>query len=208
MPKPKYYVVWKGRQTGIFATWEECAAQVSGFYNAQYKAFENRELAEIAFQSSYEDYKGKRAPTLSPAELALIGRPIPESYCVDASCIGYPGPLEYRCVHTASGKQLFHQGPFEHGSNNIGEFLAIVHALALFQKRSINEPIYTDSETALAWVKKKHCKTRLPRDERNEKIFELIARAEDWLNKNEYANEVLKWDTNAWGEIPADYGRK
>lgn len=208
MPKPKYYVVWKGRKCGIFTTWEECAAQVSGFTDAQYKAFENRELAEIAFKSSYEDYKGKRVPTYSPAMLAVIGQPIAESYSVDASCIGYPGPLEYRCVHTASGKQLFHQGPFEHGSNNIGEFLAIVHALALFQQRGISAPLYTDSETALTWVKKKQCKTKLPRDERNEKLFELIARAEDWLNKNDYANEVLKWDTNAWGEIPADYGRK
>lgn len=208
MPKPKYYVVWQGRKTGIFTTWEECAAQVSGYTDAQYKAFENREAAEIAFKSNYEDFKGKRVPTLSPAELALIGQPIAESYSVDASCIVNPGPLEYRCVHTTSGKQLFHQGPFEHGSNNIGEFLAIVHALALFQQHGISAPIYTDSETALAWVKKKHCKTKLPRDERNAKLFDLIARAEDWLNKNDFANEVLKWDTNAWGEIPADYGRK
>jgi ribonuclease HI len=208
MAKQKYYVVWKGRKTGIFTSWAECSAQVTGFNGAEYKSFENREAAEVAYQSAYEEYKGKRVPTLSPSMLEIIGKPVEDSYCVDASCIGYPGPLEYRCVHTTTGKQIFHQGPFSNGSNNVGEFLAIVHALALFQKRNITAPIYTDSETALIWVQGKKCKTRLEKDETNAPLFDLITRAEDWLSKNEYSNGVLKWDTNAWGEIPADYGRK
>ena len=208
MPKQKYYVVWKGHKTGVFSTWQECAAQVTGFNGAEYKSFENLEAAEIAFKSAYEEYKGIRVPTLSPAMLEIIGKPIEDSYCVDASCIGYPGPLEYQCVHSTSGKLIFHQGPFENGSNNIGEFLAIVHALALFKKQNINVPIYSDSETAITWVKNKKCKTKLPQDDKNGEIFDLIARAENWLNNNDYPNELLKWDTNAWGEIPADYGRK
>lgn len=208
MPKQKYYVVWKGRKTGVFTTWQECSAQVTGFNGAEYKSFENLEAAEIAFKSAYEEYKGIRVPTLSPAMLEIIGKPIEDSYCVDASCIGYPGSMEYKCVHTTTQQEIFHQGPFENGSNNIGEFLAIVHALALFKKRDISLPIYTDSETALTWVKNKKCKTKLPQDDKNTPIFDLITRAEDWLNKNEYTNKLLKWDTNAWGEIPADYGRK
>lgn len=208
MPKPKYYVVWKGRKNGIFTTWEECSAQVTGFIGAEYKSFEKREDAESAYQSVYEEHKGKRVPTVSQPMLEIIGKPIEDSYSVDASCIGYPGPLEYKCVHTTTGQRIFHQGPFENGSNNIGEFLAIVHALALFNKLKINAPIYTDSETALVWVKNMKCKTKLPQDEKNAPIFDLIARAEEWLNNNEYSNDILKWDTNAWGEIPADYGRK
>jgi ribonuclease HI len=208
MAKQKYYVVWKGRKTGIFNTWQECSAQVTGFNGAEYKSFENRELAEVAFQSNYEEFKGKRVPTLSPAMLELIGDPINDSYCVDASCIGYPGPLEYKCVHTTTRKLIFQQGPFEKGSNNIGEFLAIVHALALFKKRNISAPIYTDSETALLWIKNKKCNTKLAQGEKNAPIFALIARAENWLDNNDYSNDVLKWNTNAWGEIPADYGRK
>lgn len=208
MTKQKFYVVWKGRKTGVFNTWQECSAQVTGFYGAEYKSFENREAAEAAYKSEYEEYKGIRVPTLSPAMLEIIGKPIEESYCVDASCIGYPGPMEYKCVHTTTQQEIFHQGPFENGSNNIGEFLAIVHALALFKKRDISLPIYTDSETALTWVKNKKCKTKLPQDDKNSPIFDLITRAEDWLNNNEYTNKLMKWDTNAWGEIPADYGRK
>ena len=119
---------------------------MSGFNGAEYKSFENRGQAEEAFRSAYENYKGKRVSTLSPEALAIIGKPLADSYSVDAACTGNPGPMEYRCVHTATGKQLFHQGPFENGSNNIGEFLAIVHALALFKQRGITAPIYSDSE--------------------------------------------------------------
>jgi ribonuclease HI len=201
-------VVWKGRQTGIFISWEECSAQVSGFNGAEYKSFESRRQAEEALRNNYEDYKGKRVSSLGPEALAIIGNPITDSYCVDAACTGNPGPMEYRCVHTATSKQLFHQGPFENGSNNIGEFLAIVHALALFQQRSISAPIYSDSETAISWVKQKRCKTKLAKDESNAAIFDLIVRAESWLAENQYDTILLKWDTNAWGEIPADFGRK
>lgn len=208
MGKQKFYVVWKGRNTGIFTSWKDCSDQVTGFAGAEYKSFENRDLAEAAYQSSYEEYKGKRVSTLSPEALGIIGKPVEESYCVDASCIGNPGLMEYKGVHTTTGKIIFQQGPFENGSNNIGEFLAIVHALVLLKKRENTAPIYSDSEVAINWVKEKKCKTKLSQDEKNAAIFDLISRAENWLKENDYPNQLLKWDTNAWGEIPADYRRK
>jgi ribonuclease HI len=208
MANRKFYVVWKGRVPGIYETWDACSEQITGYSGAEYKSFLTRTEAEKAYSEAYEEYKGKKPTTYTPETLALIGKPIADSYSVDASCIGNPGIMEYRCVHTTSGEVLFKQGPYENGTNNIGEFLAIVHALALFQKREINLPIYTDSETALNWVKIKKCKTKLPQDDKNEKIFELISRAEDWLLNHEVTTTINKWDTNAWGEIPADYGRK
>jgi len=208
MPKTRYYVVWKGRKTGIFSSWAECAAQVSGFEGAEYKAFDTRSAAEAAFKAVYADYKGKRIVELDERVLRAFGRPIAESYCVDASSIGNPGRMEYHCVHTTTRKELFRQGPFENGTNNVGEFLAIVHALSLFKERGWKYPLYSDSATAILWVRIKKCKTKLPRDDKNGPIFDLIARAEDWLQKNTYDIPVLKWETHAWGEIPADYGRK
>jgi ribonuclease HI len=206
--KQKYYVVWKGRKPGIYLNWEDCSAQVTGFAGAEYKAFDSKSAAEKAFQGDYEDYKGQHVSALSQAQLLAIGKPILESYAVDAACSGNPGPLEYRCVHTGTRKQLFKQGPFEHGTNNVGEFLAIVHALALFKQKGIALPIYSDSENAIGWVKGKKCKTKLPPDDRNAPLFELVARAEQWLAENDYPNPILKWETEAWGEIPADFGRK
>ncbi len=207
MPK-KFYVVWKGRKTGIFESWDECSAQVTGYPDAEYKAFPNREAAEEAFRRPYEEYKGKRIPALSQERLIEIGPPILPSYSVDAACSGNPGVLEYRCVNNQTGREIFRQGPFENGTNNIGEFLALVHALALFKKKGIDLPIYSDSVDAMGWVQDKKCKTRLVRDEKNAELFNLIERAEAWLRDNDYANPILKWETEAWGEIPADFGRK
>jgi len=206
--KPKFYVVWKGRKTGIFTSWEECSAQVSGFTGAEYKAFDTRAAAEKAYASSYNEYKGKPAAAFNQSRLFEPGGPILDSYSVDASCIGNPGILEYRCVHTRTGRTVFHEGPFENGTNNIGEFLAIVHALARCKQQGDRQPIYSDSDTALAWLKKKKAKTTLSIGAGNPLLFDLITRAEAWLSQNDYPNQVLKWDTAAWGEIPADYGRK
>ncbi len=214
--KQKYYVVWRGRRTGVFSDWEACQEQIRGYPGAQYKAFPTLVVAEAAFRDPPPERRYElpapaqiRQPRPRPsARLFDAGGPILPSFAVDAACSGSPGPVEYRCVNTGSGEEIFHQGPFERGTNNIGEFLALVHALALFKKQRISWPIYSDSHNAISWVKFKKCRTKLPRDERNARLFDLIARAETWLRENEYANQVLKWDTRAWGEIPADFGRK
>ena len=131
-----------------------------------------------------------------------------ESLSVDASCLGNPGKMEYRGIHTGTGKAIFRVGPFEKATNNIGEFLAIVHALALLKKQQLDIPVYSDSTNGMLWVKQKKCKTKLQPVEENKPVFELIRRAETWLQNNTYSNPVLKWDTKNWGEIPADFGRK
>lgn len=213
----KFYVVWKGRQTGIFTSWDECAKQVNGFPGAEYKSFATRSEAQNAFQRAYSDYvtatphrrrERKSSSHLSEDQLRRIGQPIAESYSVDAACSGNPGALEYRGVHTSTRQEFFRQGPYQDGTNNIGEFLAIVHALALFKRDKITAPIYSDSKIAINWVESKQCRTKLERTSANAKLFDLIERAEKWLLENDYENRVIKWRTFIWGENPADYGRK
>ena len=106
--------------------------------------------------------------------------------------------MEYRGVHVASRQQVFHYGPV-YGTNNIGEFLAIVHGLALLKQKGFDMPIYSDSVNAIGWVKQKKCKTKLPRDSRTEQLFLLIERAEKWLRENTYSTPILKWETKQWG---------
>lgn len=137
-----------------------------------------------------------------------IDKPILNSISVDASCLGNPGPIEYKGVHTNSKRVLFNVGPIPGGTNNIAEFLAIVHALALLNKHNRNDAVYSDSQTAIVWVKNKKINTQLKPSKNNSKIFELIKRAEYWLRQNTYSNPVLKWNTKSWGEISADFGRK
>lgn len=209
--KKKYYVVWKGKKTGVFTSWNVCKKQITGFEGAEYKAFIDKEEAERAFTKTYNDYKGKstKKVVLSASEKAKYGTPILQSLSVDAACAGNPGKLEYRGVLTHSKKQVFIQGPFIKGTNNIGEFLALVHGIALLKSKNLDDlPIYSDSRIAMAWVKKKQCRTNVQFSAKNQDLLVLIKRAEKWLKENTYKNPILKWETKAWGEIPADFGRK
>jgi ribonuclease HI len=207
MPEQKYYVVWKGRKTGVFTSWAECEKQVKGFVGAEYKAFGTLKEAESAFRSKYEAYKG-RPSSLGKWREASVKPTLP-SICVDAACSGSPGKLEYRGVFTESAKEFFRVGPFPDGTNNVGEFLAIVHALTWLMKNNKQMPVYSDSENAIAWVYTGECRTRLKRTARNIPLFVMIRGAENWLAENELRDDaVLKWDTGLWGEIPADFGRK
>ena len=210
MAKNKFYVVWKGLNPGIYDNWAECKAQVDGQEGAKYKSFENREEAAKAFEAGYTHYLKTASSPKAVARLAPeapIGNPINESLAVDAACSGNPGPMEYRGVHVASRQEIFHFGPMK-GTNNIGEFLALVHGLALLKQKGFDMPIYSDSVNAISWVKQKKCKTKLPRTPETEALFLLIERAEKWLRENTYSTRILKWETKEWGEIPADFGRK
>ncbi len=207
MSNQKYYVVWKGRKPGIFASWGECEKQIKGFAGAQFKAFGSLREAESAYRSAYESYKG-RPSSLGKWKAASV-QPILPSICVDAACSGSPGKLEYRGVYTESGDKIFHFGPFPDGTNNVGEFLAIVHALTWMVKHKSPLPVYSDSENGISWVYTGECKTSLKRTTKNAPLFAMIRSAENWLAENELEDDaVLKWDTELWGEIPADFGRK
>ncbi len=208
--KKKFYVVWEGKEPGIFDSWDKCKKSIEGYQGAKYKSFLTLEKAKEAFNGNPAEYIGKdiHESELSPEELKSIGKPILKSICVDAACSGAPGKMEYQGVFNFENVLLFRNGPFEDGTANVGEFLAIVHALAWCKKRNINYPIYSDSKIAIKWVLDKKAKTKLVKNKKNEKLFDLIERAENWLKNNTWDNALLKWETKAWGEIPADFGRK
>lgn len=209
--KQKFYVVWKGNKPGIYTSWEECKKQVHGFATPVFKAFQNREIAVKAYSDSPGKYMGDNYTEpvmLKKYQNKKIGSPIKNTLSVDAACSGNPGPLEYQGVDTNTGKLIFHQGPFPFGTVNIGEFLALVHGLALLKSQNSNMPIYSDSITAMSWVRKKAIKTNLERNAKTEELYKLVDRALIWIKNNTWKNEILKWETAVWGEIPADFGRK
>lgn len=212
MAKKKFYVVWVGNNPGIYETWQECQEQISGFPQAQYKSFKTLEEAKLAFEGSPNNYIGKEAGEgkipLTAEQIKQYGKPIGESIAVDGAASGKTKLAEYQGVFTETKTPLFHAGPYEDGTNNIAEFLAIVHALAYCKKHNLNYPIYSDSRTAMSWVRNKSVKTTQARTPKNEQLFQLIQRALNWLESNQYQNKILKWETKAWGENPADFGRK
>lgn len=244
--KPKFYVVWQGREPGVYRSWEECCAQVHGCPGAVYKSFKSEAEAQAAFSSPADDYVQRGRPAVASAEesaetplpekkvqtqsahVPLSANELPPSppdyrndtvlslpmevradaLAVDAACSGNPGPMEYRGVDLATGQEVFHYGPV-HGTNNIGEFLAIVHALALLRQQGRVCTVYSDSHNAMLWVRARKCRTKLERTPKTEKLYQLIARAEAWLQTHTWSDiPLLKWETDRWGEIPADFGRK
>ncbi len=200
--KSKYYVVWEGHKKGVYNSWEECKLQINNFKGAKYKSFGCLKDASDALTKDYKIYISK-SKLITSDEL-----PNYNSISVDAASSGNPGIMEYQGVDTKTKKLLFNHGPFKQGTNNIGEFLALVHGLAELKKMKSNKSIYTDSITAISWVRKKKCNTKLERTIENENLFLLVERAILWLKTNSYQTKILKWKTKIWGEIPADFGRK
>lgn len=238
MPRARYYVVFAGREPGIYGDWPSCQAQVDGFSGAQFRSFPTAAAAQQAWVEAggdpmpldepgaateadlLDDGELLDAPghVVEPAAASLRVRPLVAapgesgpptgSIAVDAACSGNPGPMEYRGVDIDTGAQLFHVGPM-HGTNNIGEFLAIVHGLAWLQQQGRWGPIYSDSTIAIGWVGRAAAKTTLPRNAATEQAWQLLARAQQWLRHAPYREvEIRKWPTRRWGEIPADFGRK
>ncbi len=204
--KTVYYVVWEGFNPGIYTTWKETEKQIAGYKAPKFKAFGSKQLAEIAFREDPEKYSGrsfKKTKDMSKEEIKKYGYPDLVSICVDAAC-NKKGDFEYRGVITESGTELFHVGPLQNGSNNVGEFLALVHALAYLKKNRSDLLIYSDSKYAMKWVANKKANSSV----NDKKVMYLIDRAEKWLKENNYPNKILKWQTKFWGEIPADFGRK
>jgi ribonuclease HI len=208
--KKKYYVVWSGRTCGVFEDWNTCKSLIESFEGAKYKSFETQHEAELAYKMGHAEYY-KHHPVKKQPALSIFGKsnkPIPNSLSVDAAWNSVTKVMEYRGVHTGTYKPWFHRGPFEGASNNIGEFLALVHGLAFLKEYNFNIPIYSDSITAIAWVRNKKTKSVILPTDKNIEVFNLVERAEQWLLRNSYTTPVFKWNTVDWGEIPADFGRK
>jgi ribonuclease HI len=211
MAKSKYscYVVWAGRKLGIYTTWAETDAQVKGFAGALFKSYPTLEAAKSAYAQPPPygpNTKTDSAPAATPAE--KTAPQIGPCLVVDASCTGNPGPMEYRVVLLPENQIIYNSPKYALGTNNIGEFLAIVQALRHCQQHGLALPIYSDSLTGLAWLRKKICASDLIKNTTTAPLWAKIKEAEQWLAATPYKNPIHKWNTDDWGEIPADYGRK
>ncbi len=221
--KQKYYVVWQGRKPGIYSDWDACKEQVAGVKGAQYKGFDTLAEAEAASKLPYSSVvvrniqntpSNQNTPILQIDENGMTtvkpgteNPPVLDALAVDAACSGNPGVMEYQGIYIPTRTRVFHYRA-EKGTNNIGEFLAIVHGLSYLKKHRLNQIIYSDSVNAISWVRQKQCKSKLPEDASTAELWDYIHRAENWLRTNSYTTEIRKWDTDHWGEIPADFGRK
>ena len=209
MAKQKYYVVWQGHETGVFDTWAECQAMTRGFPSAEFKSFPNKDIAlkeyELRGSSENEIKTSKTKKTTNETPTSEINY---NTICVDGACSGNPGYGEYQCVDVKTNENIFLEVGYDKTTNNIMEFLALVQGLKWLKENNDERPIYSDSITAIAWVRKKKANSTLQETDENFDSMRKIEEAEKWLRENEYETEILKWNTKKWGEIPADFGRK
>lgn len=209
----KFYVVWEGRAPGVYDSWEECQAQVEGYPGAKFKSFGSQADAVAAFRGDRADalelFRAIGAHDSAMVNYSAFPEIRLDAIAVDGACAGNPGLMEYRGVAVATGEEIFRVGPLEGGTNNIGEYVAIIHAASLLSRRGdFATPIYSDSKTALSWIRRGRSNTTIRPSDGNARVVELLRRADAWLAANRIVNPVLKWNTEQWGEIPADFGRK
>ena len=205
----KFYVVRKWKKIWIFDSRDECKNSVNWFSDAKYKWFSSKDEAERAMnewrEKYYEVKNVAKKEKVNNEDIPFFA----ESIAVDAACSGNPWEMEYRWIDLQTWDEIFHE-KFTIWTNNIGEFLAIVHWLKYLKDRW-DKVIYSDSRIAIARVNQWKCKTQLKIEDWNsdfEIILKAVERAEIWLKENWINHKILKWNTEDWWEIPADFGRK
>ena len=221
--KTKYYVVWEGRKPGIYFTWAECKPQVDLFPGARHLSFKTLKEAERAYdgtwKKAYNHVKPrqpqkkaakKQRPSTRKQRQTTSPAPLPQAndIVVDGAWSDTTYQMEWQGIKYGTGEKVFSAGPIVHGTNNIAEFLAVVDALKYCHENGLACNVYSDSQTAIAWVRDQTVKTTLPRNKNTDTTYSRIDGALNWLRSTEASVSVLKWDTRTWGENPADFGRK
>jgi ribonuclease HI len=130
----KYYVVWSGRQTGVFTDWPTAQRHVDKFPGARFKSFPSREEAQQAFQAGKPAPVSRRSangstPARNKVHTATVGLQI---YC-DGACEPNPGNSGSGIAVYRDGKpvQLWYGLYNPNGTNNTAELNALHHALLI-----------------------------------------------------------------------------
>jgi ribonuclease HI len=163
----KYYVVWQGRETGIFNDWASCKKQIDHFPGARYKSFTTQQEAQAAFKAgvgkSTTTTKSvsngfKKAPgikTYTEADIKAIQ--VDTKIYTDGGCEPNPGKAGsgmavYRNEQLA---ELWYGLYNPHGTNNTAELNALCQAMRMAEqelkhKRSV--VIFCDSKYAIQCI--------------------------------------------------------
>ena len=136
MAKKKFYVVWRGRETGIFTDWPRCQRSVEKFPDARYKSFPSRAEAEAAFKggnpgrAAYASRPAVKKTAAAAASTPAAGDFQMQVYC-DGGCEPNPG-------EAGSGMAVYRDGNLSElwyglynpqGTNNTAELNALYQSL-------------------------------------------------------------------------------
>jgi len=134
MAKQKFYVVWQGRKPGIYTSWKECEAQVSGFENAQYKAFDSMVEAEKAFSEIHGNTLISKRKNTNKHPFLLPNYERKRS----GGCSLQRNPGKWNIVEfTLQQEKRFFISALLKEVRTISEIFGIVHALALLNNKTV-----------------------------------------------------------------------
>ncbi|MGL6260052.1 ribonuclease H1 domain-containing protein [Vibrio sp. WXL103] len=169
----KYYVVWQGRETGIFTTWAQCKAQVDNFSGARFKSFPSLEEAQAAFgRPSKLKASTTKAKTSKPKSTPLTqsqidAMPYTVKIFTDGACEPNPGEAGtgLAVYQDQTLSELWYGLYQAHGTNNTAELHGLNQALRLAKEKlsqGHSVGIYSDSrysidcltKWAVGWEKK------------------------------------------------------
>jgi ribonuclease HI len=160
----KFYVVWTGRQTGVFTDWPTAQRSVDGFPGAKYKSFPTRAEAETALRAGAPPRTAARSATTKQTKPAQDDAFASDSvvslqiYC-DGACEPNPGNAGSGVVVYRAGAvtELWYGLYNPNGTNNTAELNGLLSALLMAEK-AINTgedaEILCDSTYALNCVSK------------------------------------------------------
>lgn len=123
--------------------------------------------------------------------------------CSDGFCLGNPGPGGARVLAVdgpGCKPRLIMQVQFFEATNNLMEFVGAAAMSAIPGYSAY----YTDSTTAIAWVRNKQVNTTF----NIQSDIKLMTLINNLLRSLPAISVLEKWDTKNWGEIPADFGNK
>lgn len=192
----KYYAVKVGKKIGIYYSWEDCKEQVNGYPKAVYKSF--TDIVEANNFISATTVVKPKIPATTYSK---------NSINCDGAYSSSTGIMEFKIQDTKSG-DLIRKKLYSCGTNNIAEFLGLCYAMKyLDMTNSRKTIIYTDSITAISWVKNKNINTVFDYKS-NDRLNRDVEECLYFIRNTDSTFNIKKWDTVNWGEIPSDFGRK
>jgi ribonuclease HI len=132
----KFYVVWAGRETGVFTDWATTHRHVNAFPGARFKSFASKTEADQAFRAGRPPSAGRQAAIASAGSSArkeLPGVAVGLQIYCDGACDPNPGRAGSGIAVYRDGKleQLWYGLYSPNGTNNTAELNALHHALLM-----------------------------------------------------------------------------
>lgn len=164
----KYYVVWRGREVGVFNTWAKCKAQTDSFSGAKYKSYPSLDEAESAFGAESKNKqvtdseitnKNKKKKSISLSQQQINDMPFDVKIFTDGACVPNPGEAGTGLVAYENNtlSELWYGLYQSFGTNNTAELHGLNQALLLAREKLLSGftiGIFCDSKYSIDCITK------------------------------------------------------